>query len=366
MKHLAIVSAMVALLGGAALAEPTTKPTTKPAPIPGTFEAYQTTGTAIQKKYKALVPDNNLLSDANAAQRASIAVQAIPMLKEELVDLEAMARLKPGYKWPVMAVHVTQQAALYALGDSDTVSMLNQQMKQPGREGLRARDVVLRARWYMAGDDTAKQQAVIADVDQLASANPTDPVLSTLIFDMGSSTKDPDVKSHVVDLLTNTMDNQTADGCLRQLEANDKVHSFANKPMVLSGKLVDGKEFSTAEWTGKVVLVDFWATWCVPCREELPRVQKVYADYHDKGLEVLGVSNDESGKQLVKIVNMLKLPWPQLFDADAAAKGAWNPITLQHGIEGIPVMFLIDKKGVCRTVSCRDNFEQLIPQLLQE
>jgi len=60
------------------------------------------------------------------------------------------------------------------------------------------------------------------------------------------------------------------------------------------------------------------------------------------------------------------MPWPQLFDADAAKNQQWNPITAGFGIDGIPTMFLIDKKGVCRTVTARENMEDLIPKLLAE
>ncbi len=60
------------------------------------------------------------------------------------------------------------------------------------------------------------------------------------------------------------------------------------------------------------------------------------------------------------------MPWPQLFDEAAAAAQKWHPITQGFGINGIPVMFLIDKKGVCRTVEARDDFEKLIPQMLAE
>jgi thiol-disulfide isomerase/thioredoxin len=362
-RYLTTSLAFSFLLSSAAFAEPSTQPTT--APAPGTYEAYQAAGTALQKQYHVLVPDNALLADSNA-DRPNIAEKAIPLLKGELVDLDEMARLKPAIKFQITAVRWNQESALYALGDPDTVSALNEKLKEPGREGLRAKRIVLRARWYMAGQDPVKQAAVVADLDKLAASQPTDMVLTELISDMWGSTQSPDFKAHFVDLLTNTMDSMNADSTLKQFAADDKLHSFNGKPMVLEGKLVDGKDFTTSDWKGKVILVDFWATWCVPCRAELPRVQKVYSDYHDKGLEVLGISNDESGKALVNIVAKLNLPWPELFDADAAAKLAWNPITVQHGINGIPVMFLIDKKGICRTVTARDNFEQMIPQLLTE
>jgi peroxiredoxin len=96
-------------------------------------------------------------------------------------------------------------------------------------------------------------------------------------------------------------------------------------------------------------------------------VKKAYADFHDKGLEILGVSNDYSADELKSfIAKDPQMPWPQLFDAQAAGKQEWNPITTGFGIDGIPTMFLIDKKGVVRSVTARENFEEMIPKLLAE
>jgi hypothetical protein len=60
------------------------------------------------------------------------------------------------------------------------------------------------------------------------------------------------------------------------------------------------------------------------------------------------------------------MPWPQLFDSAAAAKRDWHPLANTYGITGIPTMFLIDKKGIVRTVTARENFEELIPKMLKE
>ena len=123
----------------------------------------------------------------------------------------------------------------------------------------------------------------------------------------------------------------------------------------------------TKDWKGKVILVDFWATWCGPCIAELPKVKKIYKDYHDKGLEILGVSCDsEAGELKGFIAKNPDMPWPQLFDAQQNPKLNWHPLAKEYGINGIPTMFLIDKKGVVRTVEARQEFEELIPKMLQE
>ena len=79
---------------------------------------------------------------------------------------------------------------------------------------------------------------------------------------------------------------------------------------------------------------------------------------------MLGVSCDNSGADLKKFLSdNPDMPWPQLFDEKTAG---WHPLAKEYGINGIPTMFLIDKKGVVRSVKARENFEELIPKMLAE
>jgi thiol-disulfide isomerase/thioredoxin len=91
----------------------------------------------------------------------------------------------------------------------------------------------------------------------------------------------------------------------------------------------------------KYVLVDFWASWCGPCRAEMPYVVEAYQKYHDKGLEVIGVSFDNDKDAWVAAIGSLKMPWPQMSDLkgwESAAAGAYN-------IQSIPANVLIDEQG---------------------
>jgi thiol-disulfide isomerase/thioredoxin len=186
-----------------------------------------------------------------------------------------------------------------------------------------------------------------------------------MLSEVGPAT--PALAQRLEDLVINVMKNPTASDAAENILAMRKLKGMENKPLVIAGKQIDGKDFTTAGWKGKVVLVDFWATWCPGCVAELPLVKKAYGNFHDKGLEILGISNDYAAVDVTQFLSQNKdMPWPQLFDPTAGAQQQWNPTTLGFGIHLIPQMFLIDKKGILRSVTADENFEDLIPKLIAE
>ena len=134
-------------------------------------------------------------------------------------------------------------------------------------------------------------------------------------------------------------------GTLRRL-------SLPGHPMEINGTLLNGKPFDQKTLAGKVVLVDFWATWCGPCVAEIPNVLEQYEKYHKDGFEVVGISLDQEREALEKFVTEQKLPWPILFE-EPKGDGWQHPLATFYGISGIPTVVLIGRDGNVITLDAR-------------
>ncbi len=102
-----------------------------------------------------------------------------------------------------------------------------------------------------------------------------------------------------------------------------------------------GESLALSDLRGRVVLVDFWASWCGPCRKENPRVRSVYEKYRDRGFEILGVSLDRNKDSWERAIAADQLPWPQVSDL----KGWKNEVAQLYQVRSIPMTYLIDEEG---------------------
>lgn len=112
---------------------------------------------------------------------------------------------------------------------------------------------------------------------------------------------------------------------------------------------IDGKLIKLSSLRGKVVLLDFWASWCSPCRQEIPNLIVQYKKYKDKGFDILSVSIDAKRDQWIKAMEQEKMSWTQLLETDANEKTA----SKMYGVTGIPATFLIDRDGKLMSINLR-------------
>ncbi len=135
--------------------------------------------------------------------------------------------------------------------------------------------------------------------------------------------------------------------------------------MVVEGVYLDGEEIKWEDYRGKVVLVDFWATWCGPCVAEIPNVLELYEKYRDAGFEVLGYSLDDNIDALKKFEEERKLPWKtasRKMSMEAEGKD-YVDLTDYYGVDSIPTMVLVGKDGKVLDTFARGNN---LKKLLQE
>jgi thiol-disulfide isomerase/thioredoxin len=151
-----------------------------------------------------------------------------------------------------------------------------------------------------------------------------------------------------------------AGGKIKQVEG-------IGKPFTISfTDAITGNAVSSESLKGKVVVVDFWATWCGPCVAEMPHMKEIYAKYKDKGVEFVGISldapEDQGGLTALKdYVKENQIGWPQYYQG----KGWQGEFSQSWGINSIPAIFIVDQNGNLASVNARGHVEEMIEKLLK-
>ena len=125
---------------------------------------------------------------------------------------------------------------------------------------------------------------------------------------------------------------------------------------------VNGGDLSLEKYRGHVVLLDFWAVWCAPCRAETPHLKRAYEEFKDREFEIIGISLDHEKPKLMAYIEEQEITWPQFLNETGE-----NDVALKYKVMAIPQTFLIDHEGVIRKANLRGHaLEPAIADLIQE
>ena len=198
-------------------------------------------------------------------------------------------------------------------------------------------------------------------VRRYASQHASSTVAAYEVYDYYFIEPDPKELDSVYNKLSPVIMNSYYGKKIKEVLEKAKLTAIGNPaPLFIQSDLY-GKDVALSSYRGKYLLIDFWASWCGPCREENPNIVKAYKKYHRRGFEIIGVSLDDKKDNWLEAVKKDHLSWTQVSDL----KGWKNSAAEQYGILAIPTNFLLDKEGIILAKSLRgDDLNGKLDELL--
>ena len=188
---------------------------------------------------------------------------------------------------------------------------------------------------------TAMKEKTVRTIDSLVTNYPDCHATALIINNFVIKDRDLEEVEKMYEGLSPRIKNAYLGRKLKTSIDNVKKTSVGSVAPDFTLQAPDGKNISLSDYRGKIVLLDFWASWCGPCLREVPNVKKVYDKYHDKGFEILSVSLDDKKDNWVNAIKENGLNWEHV----SSLKDWSCPVAQLYNVSGVPAMLLIDKEG---------------------
>ena len=248
-----------------------------------------------------------------------------------------------------------------SLGGARVAEKVTDVLPEEEKLKLKISEVHRRALEKHAAEGTeAVSKAVEADVRELMKEFPKSPLLWDQLLLAAKNSLDKDRQRKILNEIVKS--EVAGEEAITRAKAALKVIGAIGQPLEIAFTAADGRKVDVQKMKGKVVLVDFWAAWCGPCIASLPEMIRLYNQYHDEGFEIVGINMDKQQRAMEQVVHRFKMPWPQYFDG----RGWGTKFALEYDVRAIPAVWLVDKKGILRTMNARENLEERIRELLAE
>ena len=202
-----------------------------------------------------------------------------------------------------------------------------------------------------------------AAVDDFLQAAPEDERGAELLFNLGRSAKRVEDQLQVFERAAAKPYTDTMYGMLAK--SNMVQVAGIGKPFELAfNDLISGKPISITDFKGKIVVVDFWATWCGPCIASMPENNRLCADYKDRGVEFVGVTLDspDAKSEFKDCIAQHKITWPQFFQEN----GLESAFSSKWEIRAVPAVFVIDREGNLATTMAAGKLQYILDEMLRK
>ena len=184
-------------------------------------------------------------------------------------------------------------------------------------------------------------------------------IISASVLDIYSSSWGKDTSTILFNSLSKEIKNTSYGRSVLEFIKLNKNLKPGDRYVDFSQPNINGKNIKLSDYSGKVVLLEFWGSWCVPCRKGNPELVKIYGEFKDKGFEILGVAAEMVKKEWIEAVQQDGLPWQNVTDF----RYDKNKAALIYGVSYYPTNFLIDKTG---TIIARDLTGDKLREKLKE